>query len=412
MRIVVPKVSPGVKSVVARSGRRRATGRLRVLAPFRGKIGARPDRARAATATVGPDGGSISATGRDGTRYDLGDPSRRRRGGDGDHGHARGEVQRCAAHRRQTRGRHLRPRAPDAGTPRRCGSRTGRGVPKNAFGFTFDSSTGGSFAIARPKVAGAVVEVPVEHYSGAGSGLGNPQNFAAIVQAELNRLGNRRLTFGEAEELAGLIVQWASVFGPAFCGTQPVCGNAATIVLTNVKRLLADACPEGAQPPIATLTQIEQINRIESLRQQVDGLLTGPETGAGTDVPACHRRILRVMIDRAINGLSLYPAGSSKLVRWRAGAAGRTPRSSPQYPGLRASADIDDDGVVTAIEWLLFLAAQAATADDHERQPGCPDRRHLRAGAACCKRASIHATTISTRARTSSTRASALPSAW
>src|SRR4051794_37712752 len=38
VRIVVPKVSPGVKRVVARSGRRRATGRLRVLAPFRGKI--------------------------------------------------------------------------------------------------------------------------------------------------------------------------------------------------------------------------------------------------------------------------------------------------------------------------------------------------------------------------------------
>jgi hypothetical protein len=300
VRIVVPALGPGLKKVIARAGQRKLVGKLRVLGRFRGKIGARPDKARAASATIGADGGTITATGRDGTRYTLDVPA--------------GAVV-------SPTDITVTPVAKFTGVPLSAGVPVGvtfapehltfakaatlkiayrSGVPKHALGFTFDSSTGAAFAIARSRATGGVLEIPVGHFSGAGSGLGNPQDFANIVQAELNEFGNRQLTFGEAEELAGLIVQWASVFGASFCATQPVCGNAATIVLANIRRLLGEACPDGKPPPISTLTQIKQIDRIEALRQQVDGLFSGPETGGTTDVAACDRAILRAMIDRAI----------------------------------------------------------------------------------------------------------------
>ena len=71
LRFVVPKLRPGTHRLRVRQGGRATSMALRVLKPFGGTMAVRVDRLKRASRTIGPDGGTITARGRDGTSYRL-----------------------------------------------------------------------------------------------------------------------------------------------------------------------------------------------------------------------------------------------------------------------------------------------------------------------------------------------------
>ena len=75
LTVVVPKTSPGLRRLVVRRGKRRASRKFRVLKAFDGTIAVEPDERRAVAKTIGPGGGTVEARGRDGTRYALAIPA-------------------------------------------------------------------------------------------------------------------------------------------------------------------------------------------------------------------------------------------------------------------------------------------------------------------------------------------------
>jgi hypothetical protein len=69
--IRVPDVRPGAAKVVVRSGGERLTGRLKVKKGFSGEVTPVLEPLNAISDDVGAAGGTVSATGSDGTRFDL-----------------------------------------------------------------------------------------------------------------------------------------------------------------------------------------------------------------------------------------------------------------------------------------------------------------------------------------------------
>lgn len=67
----VPRLKPGRYRVVIGTGTSRRSTRLRVKRGFTGKLSIRLDPTRAASAEIGPGGGTLTATGANGTRYEL-----------------------------------------------------------------------------------------------------------------------------------------------------------------------------------------------------------------------------------------------------------------------------------------------------------------------------------------------------
>ncbi len=73
--VVVPRLKPGKAPVVAKSGKRRLRGKLRVRAGFDGTVEPELDPLRAVSAEIGAAGGVITATGTDGTVFTLAVPA-------------------------------------------------------------------------------------------------------------------------------------------------------------------------------------------------------------------------------------------------------------------------------------------------------------------------------------------------
>ena len=67
----VPRLKPGRYRVIFRTGTRQRSARLRVRRGFTGRLSLKLDRARAVAAEIGTGGGKLTATGANGTRYEL-----------------------------------------------------------------------------------------------------------------------------------------------------------------------------------------------------------------------------------------------------------------------------------------------------------------------------------------------------
>lgn len=334
LRFVVPKLRPGVRTLVVRKGRRLVSARLRVLRRFRGRVTVEADRRRAEGATIGPAGGAVTARGADGTRYTLRVPP----GG-------------LASDRRITLTPVLRfgglpftggrvagvEFAPDGlrfGTPATLEIEPRRALPANSTGFAYAPGTSG-FEVEPAKRAGGVVTLRIEHFSSSGVGAITEADFANVVGPIISRPGP--LSESQIRSIIGLMAEWSARFDrpPSyfFCAAQPICEQARLKALESLGVLAADVCAQGRAHP--TLGSVHRLIELEFLRQQV-----GAEDSSSQ---ACQTQILASMI-----GLATFAARSD-------------PRGVPPFEHELpvGFGDIDADGTGANWEVLLELAAFA-----------------------------------------------------
>ena len=337
LSVVVPKARIGTQRVVVKRGRAAATSRLKVLRPFRGTISTTPDRRRAKSATLGPAGGVVSATGADGTIYDLSVPPGAL---------AKDEQIGVAPITRfsglpfsgQALGAELTPDGLTFATPATLRITRKSVFPRGLVGFAYSNSSR-VLEVEKPTGAGRVRELKIEHFSTAAVAGGSPGDFANTV-APL--LVEQPMQDNKIQATLDLIAAYEDAFPPAFCETQPACGDARTKMLSSLATRIQARCANPALLP--TLSAIRDLARMEATRQ---------ELGAVDDLSAeCRGTIMSLIFEpvrNAVCGTNPNPLGAHSTI---------------VNPALDegASSDLDSDGELTHLEFLHFITLQAAQA--------------------------------------------------
>ena len=371
VHVLVPNVPPGDQPVVVRTTHGKRRGSIEVLEPFDGTIEVVPDTLLAQSAVIGTAGGSVSATGADGTVYQLELPA----------GALAGDTLITLTPAAQINGLPLTgggaravnftPEHLELGVPGTLRITYPTTPPANAVGFTYDSATGEAFEILGATISGNTLTLPIAHFSGGGSSGSTSQDFANAVQAELTYLQGRRLTLGQAEALAQLIFRWADLFGEEICVpntrlTQPICGQAARVVLEALKLLFGDQCT-ATPPPPPTLAAIFQIIHMEALRQEVVALFPQGDPGGTPDAGDCIGAILAALLERAKPGPSTWILWTDHSQNGASSAGALAASTDGEeldaLPAQKQIADLDDDDVITNAEWLEYLRFLAAQFD-------------------------------------------------
>ena len=259
LRFVVPKLRPGTQRLRIRQGGRSTSMALRVLKPFRGTIAVRVDRLKRASRTIGPDGGTITARGRDGTSYRL-------------------RVPRGALTERKRillipvlsiRGLPLtggRPAgvdfAPDGlrfAQPAKLVITTKRPFPASVAGFGY--APGAGLDIEKAQRSGRKVTLLVEHFSSSGAGVMTEADFTNAVGPIAGRTGS--LSEIEIGRVAEAVAVWSARF-KGFCARQPVCDEVVQKALGSIDALVTAMCAESRAAP--QLTSVTRFAGLEALR--------------------------------------------------------------------------------------------------------------------------------------------------
>jgi len=330
LRFVVPKVRPGKHRLVVRRRRAKASTRLRVLRPFDGTIAVRPDRRQASSRTIGPDGGDVVARGRDGTTYLLRVPA----------GALAVPRELAITPARSISslpltgpsfGVALEPDGLDFATPASLTIRPGRALPRDAVAFT--SSDG--FKLQKPGGSRRALTLRIDGFSSGGAAGTTPADFANAVQPLIASLGP--LTESQVETLIELIGIWEELFPPEFCLTQPVCVQVVQRALESLDLLIQQSCNDAFAAP--TLEAVRDMARLEGSRATL---------GAEDDMSGeCRAGVLRRIFNGAkalVCGPGANPLGTRDLV-------------ADLAPDDGGRADLDADGEVTHLEFLLFLTS-------------------------------------------------------
>ena len=241
LSLVVPDVDPGPHRVVLHRGERSSSARLRVLRPFNGDLDSELDEASATIASIGPDGGEISAQGADGTSYLLQIP-------------AGALVTEQAIKMTPVKrfkglplsgpaaGVELSPDGLALAVPAKL-TITGAG---NFGGSTVGFGTGeDGFEVSEPLGIGNTLVIEIEHFSGHGGAEAAEADIANILNPLLVRPGN----FSPAvlAHLFELLLIWDERYStpfvnlkpPKFCDRHPVCGQVVDKALRSLRSLIS-----------------------------------------------------------------------------------------------------------------------------------------------------------------------------
>jgi hypothetical protein len=308
------------------------------------------DTSRQSATVIGPDGGTVSASGVDGSRYHLQIPP--------------GALD-------QEREITLTPVTSIANLPLSGGLRAAAhfepsglqlGIP-GSLTITFTEIVppvvafaygghGDDFAVITSTIGTSTLVIPIRHFSGAGAGIPSAADFDALVAPFVGALG--QLTYSQVRGLAELAIEWERMFGADFCETRASCAGAMQRAHDSLVALAEAACLTGHEdlgttPALAAavdagrrLTDYEVT--WDELRLVDEGLGAGsiapeslPISVAGqVSAPGCRAAILGRVIARAVTLGESAPYATSDV--------GSTPG--------------EDD--VSNIGWLFALAASAS----------------------------------------------------
>jgi Tol biopolymer transport system component len=343
LRIAVPRAKAGPRQLVVKRGRRASGKRFRVLKPFKGTIGAKPDTKRAKSAAIGPAGGELTASGADRTRYTLRVPA--------------GAL---AQEERIT----LTPVARFSGLPFTGGRVAGvdlapdglrfaipatleiepkQRFPSSTVGFSY-AAGGTGLELQAPTRTGRVLSLRIDHFSGASATTAAEADFARIVGPIL--AGGATLSESQIRSIIGQIAVFSQTFdrpapphpppGHFFCQSEPTCGQAIQRGLDSLTVLVDQQCEAGRANP--EIERVVALIELEGMRATL---------GAQDDASfACREQIMASLLGLATFAARSDPYGVSPFAGGPAAAQG----------------NLDGDGQITNFEWLLGLALNAGAS--------------------------------------------------
>ena len=338
---MVPRLRPGTVAVRARRPGGFLTARLRIDAGFSGDAKPRIDAARARRGTLGRLGGTVSATGADGTIYALVVPP----------GALTADTAITLTPLRAIAGLPVTGPAvgvqfgPDGLVLRQPATLriTRKGAaPRTTVGYVYVGN-GRDVALERARRAGSSLTIEISHFSGAGAGQITVVGFLTYVA----RLLTGRLTLADVDQFLHELGVVQAIFGE-FCLTEATCTELvrrATELLEQEARKIT--C--GSRDVGDNLTLIRDGLHVErNLR------LVGKEAEPNRIARerAC---ITNSLVTAAVGPSSADVLGTSALVATVAAAD-------------RKTADFDGDKTVSNGEWAGFLAGVAAAQGfvDHQ----------------------------------------------
>ncbi len=332
------KAKPGATRIEVRVGRHKLVKPFRILPRFTGRLGATVDTKRVARGTIGPAGGTVVATGAEGTTYLLRLPA--------------GALASPQAIRVTPVVRfatlplsggvaaaaRLEPEGLKLAVPGTLTITTKRRWPKSVLAFAGSRALG--FEVDDVRAKGKVLVVPVAHFSEHGGASAEANDFARIVQPLVAGLGD--LSLSQVRTILDLVAIWDKRFSPVgqldhkpptFCQVQPVCQLVFTKVSASLQKLFDARCNEGRRRPA-----------LGAVRDLID--LDSDLQGTGTAVNpriSCIEEIARALYVAAQAAVDANPSGAFTDV-------------DLLPPGV--GVDIDRDGVISNVEWLYTLHVQ------------------------------------------------------
>ena len=341
LRIVVPKLKPGTYKVLVKRGRSSTSAKLRVLKPFKGSIGVKPDAKRAKTGTIGLGGGEVVATGADGTRYTLRVPA--------------GALTKdepitvtpatfsgVPFTGGRLAGAALAPEGLQFLTPATLIIQGKSGFPSNTVAFS-SSGKGTGVELRHATRDGKSVEVQLEHFSAGGAGSVTEADFVNIVGPILSQRGT--LSEEQVRRLLTVMGEFSALFDQPkifppylFCAHQPLCAEVERRALEFLDARVNAACAAGiANHELSALAQLREVLNLEAQRESFNA--DGP---ISTD---CQHTIMASLI-----GL--------------ASVAGRAVPFDPPLLGFDLPndvlGDLDGQNGTMNFEFLVKLAGDAA----------------------------------------------------
>ena len=324
LRVVVPKLRPGRHAIVA--GRLR--GNIRLVRPYRGRIGVRRDTRRATHATIGPAGGTLRTRAADGTVLTLTVPAG-----------ALATATALTISPARVRGlpftgefsvaAHFAPEGLRFARPARLTMRLKRKPKRRLVGFDA-AGNGTGLGFARARVSGRTITKDVEHFSVDGAGSAAPQDILIFLQGIVE--SEFPLPVGQIELLREQIGVWVELFGADVC--VELCSAVQEIVIASLVFHVDDACEDARAAP--SLAGYERIAALDGMRSDFGGNeVIGDE---------CRSEVLTTIVDRAINAAAADPLATAETGELPAGGAGL---------------QLDGRERVTWFEWLVHLSTQA-----------------------------------------------------
>ena len=341
VRVVIPRLRPGTVTVRARRPGGVLTARLRIDAGFSGNAKPRTDAARAQRGTLGRLGGTVTATGADGTIYALAVPP----------GALTADMAITLTPLRAIAGLPVTGRVvgvqfgPDGLVllkPAKLMITRKGAVPRTTVGYVYVGN-GRDVALERARRTGSTLTVEIDHFSGAGAGQITVGAFLVYVA----RLLTGQLTLADVDQFLHDLGIVQAIFGE-FCLTEATC--------TELVRRSADLLEREAKT--ITCGSRDVGDNLTLLR---DGLLI-------------ERNLRLVGRDREPNRIARERACiTNSLVTAAVGPASTDVLGSSAIAGSlskadRATADFDGDKTVSNGEWAGFLAGVAAAQGfvDHQ----------------------------------------------
>jgi hypothetical protein len=337
LRAVVPQVDAGRARVVVRAGGQRLRARLQVRRGFSGRVRPTLERSRAASAVIGPAGGTVVATGSDGTRFVLAIPPRA----------LRTATTIALTPVKRIRGFPLTGRrvavqfSPDglALLEPATLTMTLEHAPRGSFaGFAYDGS-GRDFTLDVVRRSGRRIVMSIEHFSSAGSTHITGRDLIILLAGLAAEIVQGTL---DLEDVHLFATAWSVVFvgNTSLCTADPTCNfvfGAARAEL--LERADEYACVEGnvargseAIALLRTALGIDADMRLLGHNREASGFESE-----------------RLCLTTALVGEAEPPAQTDPL------AATRVPIDATDS----TRADADGDGV-SACEWAVYVAGIAA----------------------------------------------------
>ena len=277
----------GRQRVEVRRGRHRAAGSVRIRASSDGELDAELDSANATTGSIGPAGGTLAATGADGTSFTLEVPAGALATTE--------QVTMTPVSRLvdspfsgASEGVDLAPDGLAFTTPATLTIRRPGGFPPNTTGFAM----GESLEIKRPSGTRRSLVLELDHFSTHGAGGLTEQDAVDTISGYLEDRKGRDLTRSEIRSLLtmigifegpeyfpfplGTIIDGNVAVLPdepaSFCARNAVCDEAQAIAQTSIRNLAKSACDRGkANPSAAGLAVLTEINNLSAEFQQLGG---------------------------------------------------------------------------------------------------------------------------------------------
>ena len=330
LRVVVPKLRPGRHAIVA--GRRH--GNIRLVRPYRGRVGVRRDTRRAKHATIGPAGGTLRTRAADGTVLTLTVPAG-----------ALAKATPLTISPARVRGlpfsgefsvaAHFAPEGLRFARPARLTMRLKRKPKRGLVGFDA-AGNGTGLGFGRARVSGRTITKNVDHFSVDGAGSAAPQDILIFLQGIVE--SEFPLPVGQIELLREQVGIWVELFGPDVC--IELCSAVQEIVIASLVFHIDDACDDARAAP--SLAGYERIVALDGMRSIFGG---NEEVGA-----ECRSEILTTIVDSAITAAAVDPLATAET--------GELPQGDD---GLQ----LDGRERVTWFEWLVHLSTQAQAVGEN-----------------------------------------------